>query len=43
MEKILLGILYYLNFFDNKGDPMVTPPSLHFACVYIGFEQYKKK
>ena len=43
MEKNITGhTLYYLNFFDNKGDPMVTPPSLHFACVYIGFEQYKR-
>ncbi len=34
--------LYYLNFFDNKGMPMETPPSLHFSCVYIGFEQRQK-
>ncbi|MBG5928252.1 type VI secretion system baseplate subunit TssF [Providencia rettgeri] len=43
MEKNITGhTLYYLNFFDNKGAPMVTPPSLHFSCVYIGFERNQK-
>ncbi|HFS8186955.1 TPA: type VI secretion system baseplate subunit TssF [Providencia stuartii] len=34
--------LYYLNFYDNKGTPMVVPPSLRFSCNYVSFEQYQE-
>ncbi|EKT60193.1 hypothetical protein OO7_05189 [Providencia sneebia DSM 19967] len=33
--------LYYLNFYDNRGLPMVVPPSLRFSCQYISFEHYQ--
>ncbi|MCW2256786.1 type VI secretion system protein ImpG [Providencia alcalifaciens] len=34
--------LYYINFYDNQGAPMSTPPSLFFSCDYISFERYQE-
>lgn len=43
IDKDITGQTFYtLHFYDNKGEPLITPPSLHFCCLYIGFEQYKE-
>lgn len=43
INKDITGKTFYsIHFYDNKGDPLKTPPSLHFSCTYIGFEQYKE-
>lgn len=42
IDKDITGRTFYtVHFYDNKGEELISPPSLHFSCTYIGFEKYK--